>query len=930
MNSQPAPVRCLLRLGLVFGHLSVLADPLPGDLDPAFRLDPSLPPADQVLAAAAHPDGRLLAVLAFPTGPELLALNPDGSVDPGFSRRSLPGFSPRQVTVMGDGRVLTVYQPAGAPTNTCRVIRLSARGEVDPTFSVDVAAPLVGCLSSMADGSLMLGAEITNATATVIDDLLHRILPDGRFDPGFAQAGNFTRAGSVRTVMAQGHGYVVNGGGGLYRLNRSGQRDEVFQTPFDIADAVAMLPDGKLLATGWLQSPPDRTSRWLLRLNSDGSADTAFAPIRIQGTADRLVARADGSCLVGGTFARFGDLHRSGVARLLSDGRVDASFRADLGTKLPGDAGFVDLLVHGLGEMADGRAFVAGRFAGVGDVALGTPLAVLAKGTVPAEPVIARLPDHVEVVEGHALDIEPRVNVPAESTFLWKRGEVVLGTLPELHLRNVQLRDSGSVRFTVTSPGGAISRDVEVTVIGGPSHPGSLDVGFGSPPESPLLLQVPQLDGLQVNERPPTAVATTPERQVLLGGAFADFGRPGHSYLVRLRPDGTVDETFQFNPKLGQSANVLQVIAVRSLPDGKVLAVAQTTRSPIVNFARPIADAGAVFRLLPTGALDTSFGSGGIVVVGRNVWAMDVDYAGRIVILHRPQFGSPTALRLLSNGAADPAFKAPAFEFSGLPVLWHLGLQADGGMIIGGIFNSVGGQPRQNLARLNPDGSLDAAFAPAPGLFPTVSGVLALPDGRVIVGSQPAVAGAPIPVGLVRLLANGSMDPTFQAAGPVTNGVHRIGMDTAGRILAAISWSSVLTNSVGQVVRLLPEGAPDLEFNFALGRISLSAETLSFANDQSGQVVLAGEFWQLDGPSRHTVIRLNSNDERRIATRPAADGRAQLRINSRPGRIYVVEHSPALNPAAWSERTRIAGTGVPLEWTAGVPDSDGFYRVRIE
>lgn len=930
MNSQPAPVRCLLGLGLIFGHLSVLAAPLPGDLDPVFRLDPSLPPADEVLAAAAHPDGRLLAVLAFPTGPELLALNPDGSIEPGFVRQPVPGFSPRQLTVMSDGRILTAYRPAGAPTNTSRVIRLSPRGEVDPTFSVNLASPFVSCLAQMADGSLMLGAEITNATETVINDLLHRILPDGQLDPGFAQGGNFTRAGSVRTVLAQGDGYVVNGGGGLYRLHRSGQRDETFQTPFDIADTVAMLPDGKFLATGWLLNPPDRTSRWLLRLNADGSADAAFAPIPIQGTADRMVPRADGSGLVGGNFARFGGLHRSGLARLLGDGRVDASFRADLGTEVPGDGGFVDLLVHGLGEMADGRVFVAGRFAGVGETALATPLAVLAKVAAPAEPVIAALPDRVEVIEGHALDIEPRLNVPAESTFAWRRGEVVLGTLPELHLRNVQLRDSGSVRFTVTSPGGAISRDIEVNVIDGPSHPGSLDVGFGSPSESPLLLQVPQLDGLRLSQRPPAAVASTRDGQVLLGGAFADYAKPGHSYLVRLHPDGTVDETFQFNSKLSQTAHVLQVIAVRSLSDGKVLAVAQTSRSPLVNFTRPIADAGAVFRLLPSGALDTSFGSGGLVVVGRNVWAMDMDSAGRIVILHRPQFGSPTALRLLPTGAADSTFKAPAFEFAGLPVLGHLGLLPDGSMVIGGIFSSVGGQPRQNLARLNPDGSLDAAFVPQPGLLPTVSGVLALPDGRVIVGRQPSLAGGPIPAGLVRLLANGAVDSTFQASGPATNGTYRIGLDAAGRILAVISSSSSLTESTGQLVRMFPDGSLDPEFLFGLGPAHLGADTLSFANDPFGQVILAGDLWQQGGPSRHTVIRLNSNDERRIASRPSAEGRAQLWINSRPGRTYVVEHSPGLNPANWAELTRMTGTGALLEWTAGTAGAGGFYRVRLE
>jgi uncharacterized delta-60 repeat protein len=883
-----------------------------------------------VLAAAAHPDGRLLTVFAFPTGPELVALNPDGSQDARFARRPLPGFPPRQLTVLADGRILTAFRPAEAPTNTARVIRLSPFGELDPAFEVTLSTPGINCLAPMADGSLMLGAVITNGTETMVDDYLHRILPDGQFDPGFVQAGSFTRLGSVGAVLAQGDGYVVLGGGGLYRLNRSGQRDEAFQTPFDSADAVTMLPDGKLLVAGMPLNPPTRTSRWLLRLNPDGSADAGFSPIPIQGTAHSLAARADGSCLVGGTFAGVGGLHRSGLALLLGDGRVDASFRADLGTELPGGTGFVDLLVRGLGEMGDGRFFAAGRFTGVGEVALGTPLAVFAKVPAPTQPVIASLSDRVEVIEGHVLDIEPRLNVPSESTFSWTRGEVVLGNLPELNRRNVQLRDSGLIRFTVASPGGSVSRDIEVKVIGGPSHPGSLDVSFGSPPELPALLRVPRLDGLQSSQRPPTAVATTREGQVLLGGAFVDYGQPGQSYLVRLNLDGTVDGTFQFNPKLAQSTHVLQVIAVRSLPDGKVLAVAQTSRFPFGGSPPLHADNGAVFRLLPNGALDPTFGFGGQVVVGGNVWAMDVDSAGRIVILHRPQFGSPTALRLLPDGATDSAFKAPAFEFAGPAVLWHLGLLPDGGMFVGGFFNRVGGQPRQNLARLNPDGSLDSVFMPQPGLFTSVSGMIALTDGRVIVGNQPSPTGDPIPAGLVRLLADGTLDPTFRAVGPATNGVYRIGQDTAGRVLAVIIGSSISISSVGPLVRLLPDGTSDPEFLFAPGRIHLQANTLSFANDSSGQVLLAGDLWQPDGFRRHTVVRLNSSDERRITPSYSMDGWAQLRIHSRSGRTYLVEQSPALNPPQWSILTRLTGTGALLEWTASASEFDGFYRVRME
>src|SRR5262249_32304557 len=36
-----------------------------------------------------------------------------------------------------------------------------------------------------------------------------------------------------------------------------------------------------------------------------------------------------------------------------------------------------------------------------------------------------------------------------------------------------------------------------------------------------------------------------------------------------------------------------------------------------------------------------------------------------------------------------------------------IALQADGKVVVGGLFSMVGGQPRTNLARVHPDGSLD-------------------------------------------------------------------------------------------------------------------------------------------------------------------------------------------------------------------------------
>ncbi|MBK7392594.1 MAG: delta-60 repeat domain-containing protein [Chloracidobacterium sp.] len=61
-------------------------------------------------------------------------------------------------------------------------------------------------------------------------------------------------------------------------------------------------------------------------------------------------------------------------------------------------------------------------------------------------------------------------------------------------------------------------------------------------------------------------------------------------------------------------------------------------------------------------------------------------------------------------------------------------MQPDGKILIGGIFTSILGTARNNIARLNTDGTLDTAFNPNAN-----GGVFAIalqPDGKIVVGGE--------------------------------------------------------------------------------------------------------------------------------------------------------------------------------------------------
>jgi hypothetical protein len=96
-------------------------------------------------------------------------------------------------------------------------------------------------------------------------------------------------------------------------------------------------------------------------------------------------------------------------------------------------------------------------------------------------------------------------------------------------------------------------------------------------------------------------------------------------------------------------------------------------------------------------------------------------------------------------GLLDPAFGDAQLNAT----VQALAVQPNGKIVLGGAFTTLGGQPRNRLARLNPDSSLDAAFNPGLSLGSEAfsNGVLALTvqrDGAILVsGEFSSIAGAP-------------------------------------------------------------------------------------------------------------------------------------------------------------------------------------------
>ncbi|MBX3734701.1 MAG: hypothetical protein KF791_19165 [Verrucomicrobiae bacterium] len=430
--------------------------------------------------------------------------------------------------------------------------------------------------------------------------------------------------------------------------------------------------------------------------------------------------------------------------------------------------------------------------------------------------------------------------------------------------------------------------------------------------------------------------------KLLVWGDFSHLAGVERTGIALLNADGTVDEAFRppemllghrrmagltAGPTSISSNAVISSVEIQS--DGKLLLVGAFSR---VN-GQP---RNTMVRLQPDGRVDESFGSN--LHFDGAVFSLVIQPDGRIVLggffKHINGERRPFIARLLPDGSVDTSFQPNGGPTSDWVVMIRtLALQADGKILMGGYFKQVDGQPMLNLARLNPDGTFDPTFKLRTGAAGPVWRIRQQPDGKIVVGGVFDTLGGRASKKLARLNADGSNDLTFRSPTPNAD-VNDFVCLPDGRLLVSGNFTTIAGQNRRFVTLLNADGTLDSGFDLGTGPARFLGNDAGLGSEATpvladGTLYLSGPFQHVNGLSAPSLVRLNLGSlAPALRDSTLAANQLAATVHGLPGGVYPVEASADLEHWEQAGEVRLEGYDTWTPFTAPTGEGSRFFRVK--
>ena len=583
-------------------------------------------------------------------------------------------------------------------------------------------------------------------------------------------------------------------------FSQQGKSDVTFNTYDDgllgdgfdgIVRTVALQTDGKLIVGGEFSNFNGAATPFLCRLLQDGSKDPSFnLGSGIGGKVYCSLMQPDGKIILGGSFTSFNGVNVGKLIRLNADGSRDVTFNSSQGTTTN--------TIYAFDLQSDGSIIIGGTFSNYNGVAASRVARVLPNGNL--DPTFA---------------IGDGANSLVEEVQIQQDGKIILG---------------GSFSsFNKTACGKIIRLNsngtVDATFVQG--------VGFST--TSTLATSI-------------SALHIQPDGKILVGGAFDNYKGAAVNSIIRLNPDGSIDNSFISGS--GFSTGVVEIIKV----DGTGAIMIGGSFTGTYNGS----DVNRVIFLDASGLINPRFDIGSGPSTG-TVYALTEDvtdswYLGGSFTVFDSQIQGRLA-RIDGAGILDFGYLTAGVGFDN-SVLKVIAVSDTKTMAFGN-FTKFNGTICNRVARLSEAGTIDSSFnSSGIGANSTIKTAVVQTDGKVVFAGVFTMYNGVVRNRIARIQANGEIDATFSIGSGFNNQVYALALQPDGKIIVAGNFTSYNGVVMNRIIRLFPDGTLDSSFMIGSGADAI-VDCILLQPD--GKIVLGGQFSFFNGISYNRMIRLNTD-----------------------------------------------------------------------
>lgn len=571
---------------------------------------------------------------------------------------------------------------AATDTEPHTVSGSTATPPANPAF--DLRRPgFVNDVVRLSDGSILVGGTF-NRIGEVPRRSLAKLSPDGSAAPSWSADVIGSVSALARdandNVYVSGSFTSIDGGfrPSLAKLTAAGNLDPSWRAAVSFANAIGVDPNGDLIVMGGVftvSGSPNFYRASLSRLSGSTGALMAGFTAEVTTTSTSIfpslrIASAGSHIYLYGRFEAINGVPRRNLARLNLDGTLDAGWNPS-----------PNAIVRDLEFDGSSGVYVAGDFAEIaGQTGLSRLVRLAADGTL--------LPTFAPAPNSSASSLSRDGNSLYVTGFFSQIGGLPRSQLVKLDATS-GTADPNFAQIPTTTPNvvsvGFVERlGTELWVSSSSIQVGASEItsmgaarfnaGTAAQLSTATLTQPAFV----------AALARQPDGATLIGGFFGRLGSTQRN-LVRISANGQFDTAF--NPPINNTINSLLVRG-----NGDIY----------------VAEFG-LRKLNTAGVLDSSF-----ISPNSSVFALADGGDGLIAGGSFTSVGVPAAPRNriakldYATGAAVANWNPDANN-----AVYSLAVNAAGEVYFGGDFTTVGGAARQRLAKLNVDGSLNAAWQPA-------------------------------------------------------------------------------------------------------------------------------------------------------------------------------------------------------------------------